>query len=107
MFATLSDMFSGGKNLPRWSRTVAAMMGGGSLCTPTLSAFVELETSGVNGDVLSRINQTGDLRSCHSEGDHEQTPANHCPALGGCTMAIAMLVVSAGLLLATRKGAGR
>jgi hypothetical protein len=26
MFATLSDMFSGGKNLPRWSRTVAAMI---------------------------------------------------------------------------------
>ena len=32
MFATLSDMFSGGEDLPRWSRTVAAMMGGGSLC---------------------------------------------------------------------------
>ena len=26
MFATLSDMFSGGEDLPRWSWTVAAMM---------------------------------------------------------------------------------
>ena len=38
MFATLSDMFGGGEDLPRWSRTVAAMMGGGSLCTPTKSS---------------------------------------------------------------------
>ncbi len=37
MFATLSDMFSGGEDLPQWSRTVAAMMGGGLLCARMIS----------------------------------------------------------------------
>jgi hypothetical protein len=43
MFATLSDMFSGGKNLPRWSWTVAAMM-------ESLQLLVELDGSPTSGD---------------------------------------------------------
>lgn len=57
MFAALSDMFSGGEDLAGWSRTVAAMMGGGSLYAPTKSSprFVELEREVLNRNVLSRI----------------------------------------------------
>jgi hypothetical protein len=45
MFATLSDMFGGGEDLPRWSRTVAADDGRRFIVTADekLTAFLELE----------------------------------------------------------------
>lgn len=66
MLATLSDMFGGGEGLPRWSRTVAAMMGGGALCTPTKSSarLLSLKESAANHCAFQMSNNSAHFSPC-------------------------------------------